>query len=129
MAFQSVWDRKKPSFGFISTRFAGLDGVSLETEKWVDVLRSKGSAVYFKKTVVVNRYAIFTADIEPKGFDVVAFDGCITDARVDEIRSLLQTPRQVDRMVENNYMLGWRYLSYEMLEEKLEQLLINFYGA
>jgi hypothetical protein len=26
-------------------------------------------------------------------------------------------------------MLGWRYLSYEMLEEKLEQLLINVYGS
>ena len=43
----SIWDRKKPSFGFISTRFAGLDGVSLETHKWADLLRSKGCSVYF----------------------------------------------------------------------------------
>ncbi|MBU1163629.1 MAG: glycosyltransferase family 4 protein, partial [Proteobacteria bacterium] len=43
----TIWDRKKPSFGFISTRFAGLDGVSLETHKWADMLRSKGCSVYF----------------------------------------------------------------------------------
>jgi hypothetical protein len=43
----TVWDRKKLSFGFISKRFAGTDGVSLETQKWVDVLKSKGCAVYY----------------------------------------------------------------------------------
>jgi len=38
-------------------------------------------------------------------------------------------PDQISQMAEKNYMLGWRYLSYEMLEEKLEQLLINIYGS
>ena len=42
-----VWTRKKPSFGFISTRLAGLDGVSLETKKWVDVLAEKDCPVCF----------------------------------------------------------------------------------
>mgnify|MGYP000265121490 CR=1 FL=1 len=42
-----IWARKKPSFGFISTRLAGLDGVSLETAKWVDVLAAKDCPVYF----------------------------------------------------------------------------------
>jgi hypothetical protein len=32
-------------------------------------------------------------------------------------------------MAETNYMLGWRYLSYEMLEEKFEALLSNIYGS
>ena len=36
----SIWNRKKLSFGFVSTRFAGTDGVSLETNKWVDVPNS-----------------------------------------------------------------------------------------
>jgi len=31
----TIWERKTPAFGFISTRFAGLDGVSLETKKWM----------------------------------------------------------------------------------------------
>ncbi|MDM8538100.1 glycosyltransferase family 1 protein, partial [Desulfobacterales bacterium HSG17] len=42
-----IWTRKKPSFGFISTRFAGLDGVTLETQKWVDVVAAKGCNYYF----------------------------------------------------------------------------------
>ena len=43
----SIWKRQKLSFGFVSTRFAGTDGVSLETQKWVEVLKSKGCKVYF----------------------------------------------------------------------------------
>ncbi len=86
-------------------------------------------AIYFKKPIAINRYSIFTADIEPKGFDVITFDGYITNEKVDEIKMLLDNPERMTRMVEKNYMLGWRYLSYEMLEEKLEQLLINIYGT
>jgi glycosyltransferase involved in cell wall biosynthesis len=86
-------------------------------------------AIYIKKPIAVNRYSIFTADIEPKGFDVITFDGYITNGKLDEIKVLLDNQERVARMVEKNYMLGWRYLSYEMLEEKLEQLLINIYGA
>ncbi|MBW1996138.1 MAG: glycosyltransferase family 1 protein, partial [Deltaproteobacteria bacterium] len=33
--------------GFISTRFAGKDGVSLESNKWVDVFESSGLKVYW----------------------------------------------------------------------------------
>ncbi|UCD33072.1 MAG: glycosyltransferase family 4 protein [Desulfobacterales bacterium] len=86
-------------------------------------------AIYFKKPIAINRYSIFTADIEPKGFDVITFDGYITDAKLGEVKMLLDNPERMARMVEKNYMLGWRYLSYEMLEEKLEQLLINIYGT
>ena len=43
----SIWSRYSPSFGFVSTRLAGTDGVSLETQKWVDVLESKGCRAYY----------------------------------------------------------------------------------
>jgi len=43
----SIWDRGKLSFGFISTRLAGTDGVSLETAKWVELLASKGCPCFF----------------------------------------------------------------------------------
>lgn len=86
-------------------------------------------AVYFKKPLVINRYAIFIADIEPKGFNVVSYDGFITDQTKRKIHNLLDNPKKVADMAETNYMIGWRYLSYEMLEEKLEQLLVNHYGA
>ncbi|MGI9256145.1 MAG: glycosyltransferase [Salinispira sp.] len=35
------------NIGFISTRFQGTDGVSLETEKWVSVLSNMGFSCYF----------------------------------------------------------------------------------
>jgi hypothetical protein len=69
------------------------------------------------------------ADIESKGFDVISFDGYLTGSTIRHVKGLLADPAQLARMVETNYMLGWRYLSYEMLEEKLEQLLINIYGS
>jgi len=86
-------------------------------------------AIYFKKPIIVNRYAIFEADIEPKGFDVVAFSEYIRDDTLSEIRALLRDERRISEMAENNNMLGWRYLSYEMLEEKLESILMEIYGS
>lgn len=86
-------------------------------------------AIYFRKPIVINRYPIFMADIEPKGFDVVAINSFLTEAAVDSVRRLLADPARVARMVEHNYMLGWRYLSFELLEEKLDQLIVNHYGS
>ncbi|MCP4110894.1 MAG: glycosyltransferase family 4 protein [Desulfobacteraceae bacterium] len=86
-------------------------------------------AIYFKKPVIVNRYAVFVADIEPKGFDVISIDNYITDDKLGRIKDMLNNQGRLAEMVEKNYMLGWQYLSYEMLEEKLEQLLVNYYGS
>ena len=85
--------------------------------------------IYCRKPIIINRYSIFVTDIETKGFEVIAFDGYITKDTIKQIKVLLDNPDQISQMAEKNYMLGWRYLSYEMLEEKLEQLLINVYGS
>ena len=86
-------------------------------------------AIYFRKPVVVNRYSIFEADIEPLGFDVVAFSHYLTEDTLQHVRDLLSDPERRAAMAETNYMLGWRYLSYELLEEKLEGLLVEIYGS
>lgn len=86
-------------------------------------------AIYFRRPIVVNRYAIFEADIEPKGFDVVDFLDYITEETIDEVRELLGDRERLTRSAEKNYMLGWRHLSYEVLEEKLQSLLIDIYGS
>ena len=86
-------------------------------------------AIYFRKPILVNRYQIFEADIEPKGFKVISFDGFITSETVQQVKQILNNPDQLAQMAEINYMLGWRYLSFEMLEEKFEALLANFYGS
>jgi len=43
----SETDNLKKRFGFISTRFAGTDGVSLEARKWTDVLSQSGHQSYW----------------------------------------------------------------------------------
>jgi hypothetical protein len=86
-------------------------------------------AIFFRKPVVVNRYSIFEVDIETKGFDAVVFDSFISQETIEEVRQLLKDSDRLAEMAETNYMLGWRYLSYEMLEEKLEMLLVNIYGS
>jgi mannosylglucosylglycerate synthase len=39
--------RREHNVGFISTRFAGTDGVSLETEKWAQVFEKEGLTCYY----------------------------------------------------------------------------------
>jgi glycosyltransferase involved in cell wall biosynthesis len=85
-------------------------------------------AIYFRRPIVVNRYSIFEADIEPKGFDVIAFDRFITEETLERVRRTISDKQQLDAIAEKNYMLGWRYLSYEVLQEKLESILVEIYG-
>ena len=40
-------------------------------------------AIYYKRPLVVNNYSIYEADIKPKGFKVVEFDGYINDATLE----------------------------------------------
>jgi mannosylglucosylglycerate synthase len=40
-------DLRKLRIGFVSTRFAGTDGVSLETEKWAAVLQEMGHSCFY----------------------------------------------------------------------------------
>lgn len=86
-------------------------------------------AVYFRKPIVVNRYMIFEADIEPKDFDVITFSDFITPDVIKRTREVLEDRELAARMVEHNYMQGWHYLSHEMLAEQLDILLTNIYGA
>lgn len=86
-------------------------------------------AIYFRKPVLVNRYMIYEADIEPLGFKVISFNGFLTKKTIKAVKDVLNNKKKMQEMAEKNYMLGWRYLSYEMLEEKLEGLLTNIYGS
>lgn len=43
---KDILERSK-NIGFISTRIEGLDGVSLETKKWVGILEEEGFSCYF----------------------------------------------------------------------------------
>ncbi|MDA2924377.1 glycosyltransferase family 4 protein [Acidobacteria bacterium AH-259-L09] len=83
-------------------------------------------AIYYRKPIVVNRYSIYVVDIEPKGFDVIAFDGLVSRDTIEQIRMVLNDASRAGKMVEKNYQLALRYYSYEVLEEDLRHLIRQF---
>ena len=44
---KSVNNSKTKNAGFISTRLAGMDGVSMETKKWGDIFEDEGFNCFF----------------------------------------------------------------------------------
>ena len=85
-------------------------------------------AIYFKCPIVVNNYSIYEADIKPKGFKVVEFDGYISDRTLEETRYVLNNPDVTEEEAEHNFELAKRYYSYTMLEKRLHLLLANCFG-
>lgn len=80
-------------------------------------------AIYHKKPIVLNRYEIFVADIEPKGFDIIKFDQKITDETISQIRTVLTDETRKREMVETNFRLAKQFYSYDLLSEKLSELI------
>lgn len=85
-------------------------------------------AIYYKRPLVVNNYSIYEADIKPKGFKVIEFDGYISDATLEQVRHMLQHPEQAALDAEQNYALAQRYYSYTVLERRLQHLLSDCFG-
>jgi hypothetical protein len=83
-------------------------------------------ALWFKKPVLVNRYSIFQQDIEPLDFDVVIMENYITNDTVDAVRSLIENPRTGEILAERNFELGHKFFSFNLLEQRLRQVLMNF---
>ena len=85
-------------------------------------------AVYYRKPIVVNNYAIYDLDIRPKGFRTIEMDHYMTGNTVRQAKEVLANKELADEMVEVNYKLGRRYFSYEVLEQQLATLLMNCFG-
>lgn len=85
-------------------------------------------AIYFKLPVLVNRYAIFGRDIEPKGLRIPIMEGFLTQSIVDEIRRLLENPDYRREVVDYNYSIAGRYYSFDVLRRSLRTLITNIRG-
>ena len=82
--------------------------------------------IYFNKPIVVNRYSIYIADIEPKGFDVMTIDGVVTAKTVEKIRQVLEDEELREKMVKKNYDLAKQFFSFEVLEKRLMYMISTF---
>jgi len=85
-------------------------------------------AFYFRKPVLVNRYAIFIADIEPKGFKVISMNGFLTRSVIEQVNKVISDETYRQEMVDHNYELGKKFFSFSVLKRKLRSLLTEFTG-
>lgn len=79
-------------------------------------------AMYFKKPIVVSPYQVYKTDIRPLGFEAIEMEK-VTREVVSQVRELLASPAQQERMVNKNFELGKRYLSYDWTIKRIEDLL------
>ena len=85
-------------------------------------------AIFFRKPLLINRYAIFIKDIEPKGFDLIVMDGFLTKKNIQQVQEILQNPERRKKMVNENFRIAKRHYSYSVLEKKLNALIIGLFG-
>jgi glycosyltransferase involved in cell wall biosynthesis len=79
--------------------------------------------IFYKKPLVMSGYEIFKTDIQPKGFDVVVFEGFINDLTLQRLKTVLLDDELVDVMTERNYELARRHYSYPQLRALLSDLV------
>jgi len=86
-------------------------------------------AIYFKKPILINRYANFVRDIEPLGFDLAVMDGYLSKKTVQAVVEILETPERREKMVNYNYKVAARHYSYSVLRTQLNAILNYFFGS
>jgi len=80
-------------------------------------------AIYYRRPLFMCSYEIFETDIRPKGFDVVVFEGFVTDLTVERVRTVLGDRELVKLMTDRNYELARKYYSYSALRKLLASLI------
>jgi len=86
-------------------------------------------AIYYRKPIVVNNYAIYATDIRPKGFKVIEFDDYITTKTVKDTLRILDDHSHQAELCSFNYALALRHFSYKVLRRKFKVLLTNAFGT
>jgi len=83
-------------------------------------------AIFCRKPILVNRYAIFETDIEPLGFKTAVIENYVTEETLKQVRRLLDDEEHRAASAFHNFELGKKLFSYELLEKKLKAILDNF---
>jgi len=83
-------------------------------------------AVFYRRPLMVNRYSVYVADIEPHGFDVIAMDGKVDDETVCDALAVLNDPARRAEMVDHNYAVAARHFSYDVAGGVLQNVLDSF---
>jgi mannosylglucosylglycerate synthase len=79
--------------------------------------------VYFRRPALVNRYAVYVADIAPLGFSFAEIDRVVIPEAVALVRGWLEEPTTAAPVVAHNYRLAAEHFSYEALDHVLGTLI------
>jgi hypothetical protein len=85
-------------------------------------------AVYFKKPLLVNRYRVFSKDIEPKGFNFAVMDGFLSKNAIRSVREILRSPARQQEMASHNYEVASRHYSYAVLDSSLSTMIDDLFS-
>ncbi|MDO8538885.1 MAG: glycosyltransferase family 4 protein [Opitutaceae bacterium] len=85
-------------------------------------------AIYFRKPVVVNTYAVYARDIDPLGFKTIEMTQLVTNRVVEQTREALRNPSLRADWAETNFALGIKHFSFAVARRKLGARLANLYG-
>ena len=85
-------------------------------------------AIYFRKPVVVNTYAVYARDIAPLGFKTIEMSQVLSNQAVQQTREILSNQPLRREWAETNYSLGLKYFSYSVARRKLAARLANLFG-
>ena len=85
-------------------------------------------AIYFRKPVVVNAYAVYARDIAPLGFKTIEIPQLVSNAAVEQTREILRNKTLREEWADTNYKLGLKYFSYAVARRKLAARMANLFG-
>lgn len=85
-------------------------------------------AIYFRKPVVVNAYAVYARDIDPLGFQTIEIPQLISNQVVEQTREILRNKPLREEWADTNYKLGLRYFSHTVARRKLAARMANLFG-
>jgi pimeloyl-ACP methyl ester carboxylesterase len=85
-------------------------------------------AIYFRKPVVVNSYAVYARDIAPLGFRTVEIPQLVSNQSVEQTREILRNEALRREWAETNFALGLKHFSHAVARRKLAARLANLFG-
>jgi mannosylglucosylglycerate synthase len=85
-------------------------------------------AIYFRKPVVVNTYAVYARDIAPLGFKTIEMPQLISNQVVKQTKEVLTNEALREEWAEINFHLGRQYFSFAVGRRKLAARLANLFG-
>jgi len=102
--------------------FANCDFVTYPTKK-EGFGNQFVESIFFRKPIILTPYEVYEKDIKPLGFSTIEISEKIGNSSIRKIESLINSPDRKKAMVEKNFALGEKFLSYNWVEKELKEIL------